>query len=243
MARTTFLNSTVNTARRTRRAYIGAHVLAFEFARKRAAHRMEQVKTIGTLLVAKGEIMEKDAADAFDTAKGKVAGLMPKKAHSGVTVDVKPTRVARKVKAPKKVDLSTDRTKQVEASKKTASTSKPKTQAAQVGEILEDKYMSYIEGVAKYDPDANSVVIKKIVDHLGIALTSRDGKFVACSDPAERETVAKSWLLNKLGVEADMDALDAKVAAVCEEMKADRMKSRVTFYYLLAKNEGKLGAL
>lgn len=243
MAMTTFLNSTVNTARRTRRAYIGAHVLAFEFARKRAAYRMEQIKTIGTLLVAKGEIMEKDAAEAVDIAKDKVAELLPKKAHSGVTVDVKPSRVAKKVKDSKKVDLSTDRTTTKKEALKKVSSPKAEINAAQAGEILADKYAPYIEGVIKYDAEANPVYIKKIVDHLGVALSSRDGKFVACSDPSERETVAKSWLLKKLGLEADMDALNAKVSAVCEEMKADRMKPRVTFYYLLAKHEGKLGSL
>ena len=95
----------------------------------------------------------------------------------------------------------------------------------------------------KYDADLNPLYIKKIVDHLGIALSSRDGKLVACSDPAERETVAKSWLAKKLGVEGDMDVLDAKVGDICHVMKADRMKPRVTFYYLLAKAEGKLEAL
>jgi len=38
----------------------------------------------------------------------------------------------------------------------------------------------------------------------------------------------------------DKDDAMAKVKAVCETMKPTRMKNRVTFYYLLAKNEGKL---
>lgn len=247
MAAATFLNSTVNTVRRTRRAYIGAHVLAFEFAQKRAALRLKQLKFFGADLVAKGENIEKDAGDMFDVAKEKVADMMPRKGDAHVTLDIKPTRV---VKPSKSVDLSTDITPKAE---KTVKKAAPKTaqktvqaktgEAAQAGTILKDKYKSYIEGVVKYDADVNPVTVKKIVDHLGVALASRDGKFVACSDPAERETVAKSWLLKKLGVAADMDALDAKVGEVCETMKADRMKPRVTFYYLLAKNEGKLGAL
>jgi len=40
---------------------------------------------------------------------------------------------------------------------------------------------------------------------------------------------------------ADAAAAMEKVKAVCETMKPTRMKNRVTFYYLLAKNEGKLG--
>jgi len=39
-----------------------------------------------------------------------------------------------------------------------------------------------------------------------------------------------------------MDAAEAAACCetVCEAMKAERMKSRVTFYYLCAKNCGKL---
>ena len=44
----------------------------------------------------------------------------------------------------------------------------------------------------------------------------------------------------KLGID-DKDAAMEKIKAVCAEMKPHRMKNRVTFYYLLAKNEGKLG--
>jgi len=234
MTAATFLNSTVNTVRRTRRAYIGAHVLAFEFAQKRTALRLKQLKSFGADLVAKGENIEKDAGDMFDVAKEKVADMIPGKGDAHVTLDIKPTRV---VKQAKSVDLSTDITPKAKKS------SKVKTEAAQAGTIIKDKYAPYLEGVMKYDADANPVMVKKIVDHLGVALNSRDGKFVACSDATERETVAKSWLLKKLGVAADMDALDAKVGEVCETMKADRMKPRVTFYYLLAKNEGKLDTL
>ena len=46
--------------------------------------------------------------------------------------------------------------------------------------------------------------------------------------------------LKKIGRTAGMDdkALDASIKAVCEKMKADHNKQRVTFYYLLAKNYG-----
>jgi len=228
----------------SRRAYIGAHVMAFEFAAKRATLRFEQAKTLGTLLVAKGEIIERDALDmaetATDTVKDKIADILP--TTKTKTVEVKPTRVAKKAKPASKVRMTTIKTPRPTPSAK-PSTAKTSKSAAQSGKILKDKYAPYEAAVLAYDADANLIHVKKIVDHLGVALNSRDGKFVACSDPAERETVAKSWLLKKLGVTGDMAALDAKVAAVCDTMKADRMKSRVTFYYLLAKNEGELGAL
>jgi len=228
-------NSTVNTVRRTRRAYIGAHVLAFEFAAKRASKRLDQLKSFSETLVTQGEGIESNAKDMVAAGKAKIVDLLPNNKASK-TVDVTPNRV---VKPAKRVDLSTDITTKPKA-KPVAKAAKP---AAQAGIIVKDKYAVHVDAATKYDADVNPLHIKAIVDHLGIALNSRDGKFVACSDAAERETVAKSWLLKKLGIEADMAVLDAKVAAVCETMKADRMKSRVTFYYLLAKAEGKLGSL
>lgn len=106
-----------------------------------------------------------------------------------------------------------------------------------------DKYAAHYEAVKAYDADADAAIVRKIVNHLGIALQSRDGQYVACSDESERDTVRDSWLVKKLGVEGETEALNDKVFAICKAMQADRMKSRVTFYYLLAKQEGKLAAL
>ncbi len=231
-AKHTLFNTTRDTVRRTRRAYIGAHVMAFEFASKRASLRVSQAKALGVALVAKGEAVEHDAralaSVATDTLKDKVGGILP--TSKVKTIDVKATRVAKKPKPSAKVKMTTIKTPK-------AKVAKPTTRAP------ENKYAAYEAAVLKYDAEANPAHIKKIVDHLGVALKSRDGKFVACSDPAERETVAKSWLQKKLGVEGDLETLDAKVGAVCATMKDDRMKSRVTFYYLLAKIEGQLETL
>lgn len=101
----------------------------------------------------------------------------------------------------------------------------------------------YIADVQKYAPEATEDVVAKIVKHLGIALTSKDGSLVSCSDPSELERVRESWLKKKLAL-TDTDAdLDASISAVCTAMKDDTSKSRVTFYYLLAKHYGKLEAL
>ncbi|MEE9273380.1 MAG: DUF2853 family protein [Robiginitomaculum sp.] len=111
-------------------------------------------------------------------------------------------------------------------------------------EEKEPRHIKYFEALkAKYDPDVNEEVAKKIVNHLGIALNSKDASLVACSDETERNTVRDSWLKKKLGLEADDAKLDAKVMAVCEIMKDDKNKCRVAFYYLLAKAEDKLAAL
>ena len=42
---------------------------------------------------------------------------------------------------------------------------------------------------------------------------------------------------------ADDAGSDAIIERVCEEMKGDRNKNRVTFYYLVAKYMGKLSDL
>ena len=94
--------------------------------------------------------------------------------------------------------------------------------------------------VKKYVSEADESAIKGIVRHCGIALQSRDGSYVSCTDKAERDRVRDSFLKKKLAL-TDGDAdLDKAVMAVCEKMKADRDKSRVTFYYLLAEKYGKL---
>jgi hypothetical protein len=99
----------------------------------------------------------------------------------------------------------------------------------------------WVMDVKKYVPGADDSAINGIIRHCGIALQSADGSFVSCTDDSERDRVRDNFLKKKLAL-GDTDAeLDKAVAAVCERMKADRDKSRVTFYYLLAERYGKLG--
>lgn len=121
---------------------------------------------------------------------------------------------------------------------KLSKTAKPKSTAPQAS--VASKYDGYIADIQRYDVDADATVVKKIVDYCGIALRSRDGQLVACSDETERNTVRDSFLIKKLGLKDELAELDALVLAVCETMSKDRMKNRVTFYYLLARNEGQL---
>jgi hypothetical protein len=100
----------------------------------------------------------------------------------------------------------------------------------------------YLAEVQRYDANADAAIVDKIVKHLGIALrSSRDAALVSCSDPSELDRVREKWCMKKLG--ADEDASNAAIKAVCETMKADRQKGRVTFYYLAAKELGKLDVL
>lgn len=101
----------------------------------------------------------------------------------------------------------------------------------------------YVSDVKRYVPDANEKAIAGIVKHLGIALKSKDASAVSCSSKDELERVRDSWLKKKLALAGDDKSLDAAIKAVCETMKADKNKHRVTFYYLLAQKFDKLGAL
>lgn len=96
--------------------------------------------------------------------------------------------------------------------------------------------------VRKYAPDASDAHISAIVKYCGIALRNRDSSLVACSDATEVGRVRDGFAKKKLGL-SDDKAIDAALKKVCEKMKADRDKPRVTFYYLLAVETGTLAKL
>ena len=95
--------------------------------------------------------------------------------------------------------------------------------------------------VKKYVANADDAAIAGIVRYLGIALRNRDSALVSFSDKTETDRVRNNFLKKKLArTEAD-SALDAAIAKVGEQMKADRTKNRVTVYYLLASEYKQLG--
>jgi Protein of unknown function (DUF2853) len=96
--------------------------------------------------------------------------------------------------------------------------------------------------VSKYIANPDGLAIKGIVRHCGIALQSRDGSFVACTDKTERDRVRDSFLKRKLALTQNDAELDKAVMDVCQKMHADQDKSRVAFYYILAEKYGKLTA-
>lgn len=103
--------------------------------------------------------------------------------------------------------------------------------------------VDYTTDIEKYTAGIEPKAVDGIVRFLGIALKSRDSSFVACSSKSELERVRESFLKRKLKMTEDDGALDQRIATVCEQMKADHSKHRVTFYYLLAEKAGKLGEL
>ncbi|MFM2423223.1 MAG: hypothetical protein RL291_1753 [Pseudomonadota bacterium] len=97
--------------------------------------------------------------------------------------------------------------------------------------------------VKKYAPDADAKHIAAIIKHLGIAMKSADAQMVSCSSKDELARVREQWCKKKLGLAQPDADLDKMIQAVCTTMKGDKTKSRVAFYYLLAKNANLLAKL
>lgn len=257
------VKNTILAVRRTRRAYLGLHVAAFEQAQLGFTKARKHTDGLFEDLVARGELLEAKVGVSLKSTQVKmiegyndtaetVRDMLP---SSGTRVEELEAEVASLTATLKSLDKPATKKKAVKkktvkkvavktvAKEKEVSPAIAATEKTEAETALADKYVSYVEDVRGYDKEADAAIIKKIVDHCGIALQSRDGLFVACSDETERHTVRDSWLIKKLGVTGETPTLDAKVMTVCETMQKDRMKSRVTFYYLLAKNEGKLASL
>lgn len=99
----------------------------------------------------------------------------------------------------------------------------------------------HVADIGKYTSNpVNQTAVAHLVRTYALVLGKADARYVACSDPAEIATVRENFLKKKLGVDGD---LDGAIKSVCATMKADRTKSRLTFYYLLAEHFGKLDAL
>jgi hypothetical protein len=101
--------------------------------------------------------------------------------------------------------------------------------------------MDYKSDIANYTSNINDKAIDAIVRYCGIALQTRDASLVSCTDSAEIDRIRKGFAAKVLGL-AGPDA-DTAIMAVCEKMKADNTKHRVTFYYLLAETTGKMDTL
>lgn len=103
---------------------------------------------------------------------------------------------------------------------------------------------AYADNIKKHAKGYNQAAAEKIVGHLGIALRNRDSSVVACSDSGELDRVREKWCRGKLGLAQSQGDLDAAIKSICDKLKDEgSQKSRVTFYYLLAENFGKLDHL
>ena len=232
-----------------------------------AADKMTEILPVP--VKSKVERLEDELADLQATlermtkaAKPKANKTTAKKATVKKTLVKKPVakktvakKAAAKPTAQKELPLNV-KTKKVETKatvKETVMDKAAKTEAlakapartvtAPKTDAKTPRHIPYFVEVKRYDPLANEDVVRKIVNHCGIALNSEDARYVACSDESERATVRDSWLKKKLGLAAENADFDKKVLEVCTLMQRDQKKNRVTFYYLLAKKERMLDSL
>lgn len=101
----------------------------------------------------------------------------------------------------------------------------------------------WLADVKKYVTNVDEKAVAGIVRYCGIALQNRDSSLVSFADKAEVTRVRDNFLKKKLGLTDADTELDKAIAAVGDKMKGDRTKNRVTVYYLLAEQFGKLSAL
>lgn len=99
----------------------------------------------------------------------------------------------------------------------------------------------FLDDVKKYDSNPDEAAVKKIASNLRLVMIKADARLVSTTDPEEVARVVKNFGVKKLGV-SEAEA-EVAVKAVAEQMKGERNKSRVTFYYLVAKKLNKLSAV
>lgn len=99
--------------------------------------------------------------------------------------------------------------------------------------------MDHLADIKKFArKPVNEAAAAGMMKAYALVMSKPDTRYVACSDPTELERVRENFLKKKLGLNGD--DLDASVKAICEHMKSDKTKSRLTFYYLLAEHYDKL---
>ena len=100
--------------------------------------------------------------------------------------------------------------------------------------------MDHLADIKKYATKVDEAAVTGMSKTYALVMSKPDTKWVAASDPVEIQRVVDNFLKKKLGLKDSNDALTASCKAVGEKMKADRNKSRIAFYYLLAEHYGQL---
>ncbi|MEM6687909.1 MAG: DUF2853 family protein [Planctomycetota bacterium] len=99
----------------------------------------------------------------------------------------------------------------------------------------------HLEDVKKYTDSPKADCVESLVGHLRLAMTHDDGQTVAATDKAELERIKDNYCRKTLDI-TDEEA-DSAIAAAAERMAGTNQKNRVTFYYLIAEEAGKLDRL
>ena len=101
--------------------------------------------------------------------------------------------------------------------------------------------MDHVADISKYTDSVDAAAVAGMEKTYRLVLSRSDTALVAWSDPEELETVARNFLVKKLGLPDD-ESLDEGIAAVGAKLKGVSRKNRLVVYYLLAEHFGKLDA-
>lgn len=96
--------------------------------------------------------------------------------------------------------------------------------------------MDHLADVKKYTSSVDTKAVEGLAKTYALVMSKADTRYVAANDPEEVKRVVENFCKKKLGrKESDAD-LTAVVQAQLEKLKADRTKSRITVYYLIAEH-------
>lgn len=102
------------------------------------------------------------------------------------------------------------------------------------------KYAEDLREKCGMEPDMD--LLKKVTIGCGPSIYNADASTVASSQPAELETVRKSFLVKKLGMSDGPELMDAIHSVIETYGRSERNKYRAVIYYLLVKHFGKESA-
>ncbi|MEE9355973.1 MAG: DUF2853 family protein [Methylococcaceae bacterium] len=105
--------------------------------------------------------------------------------------------------------------------------------------MSEEQLNKAFEDIKSYNSSVDEALVKAIIKHLGIALRSRDGSLVSCSDADELKRMREGFMKKKLALTASDEELDQALKEICTQMSVSRAKSRITFCYLLTEKFSK----
>ena len=98
---------------------------------------------------------------------------------------------------------------------------------------MEEKIQQYISDIEKYsEKKVNKKLVEALAKKLSSVMGKQDARNVSCGDPKELERVRRNLIKRKLDFH-NIEKSRAAMENVCEKMKSAKLKSRVTFYYLL----------
>ncbi len=99
---------------------------------------------------------------------------------------------------------------------------------------MEEKISKYTTDIEKFvDSKVNKKLVEALAKRLASVMGKADAKNVACGDPKEMERVRRNFLKKALDFH-DIEKSRTAMEKVCQTMKKTKLKSRITFYYLLA---------